>query len=199
MLLKLKSLIIILPIVLQVHAASLAAAEGDCADCNGTLEADTGVGSNNLQVISNVTRVVAGASISKDDQALLCRDFKMKGIAGLKESAEYLGHNIHEVYNQIICDDRTNSDLLKYRTTISDGRADLMSFARYYIREHNDPEGLKKILNTVVNNPSKPSGTLLDFIDFYADNPRLSEQEKIDFAAYEVTIRRFGGKRQSEL
>jgi len=41
MLLKLKSLVFILPIIFQVHAASLAAAEGDCADCNGTLVADT--------------------------------------------------------------------------------------------------------------------------------------------------------------
>ena len=65
MLLKLKSLVFILPILFQVHAANLAAAEGDCADCNGTLEADTGVGSSNLQVISNVTRAVTAVSISK--------------------------------------------------------------------------------------------------------------------------------------
>lgn len=199
MLLKLKSLIIIFPLLVQVHAANLAAAEGDCADCNGTLEADTGVGSNNLQAISSVTRAVSQVNISKDDQAFLCTEFKRNGINGLKEKAEYLGHDIHAVYNQIICDETTNADLLKYRTTISSGRADLMSFARYYIRENNDPEGFKKILNTVVDNPTRPRGTLLDFIDFYSDNPRLSEQEKIDFRAYEVTIRRFGGVRESEL
>lgn len=199
MLLKLKSLVFILPIIFQVHAASLAAAESDCADCNGTLVADTGVGSGNLQVISSVTRAVSSINLTEGQQSTLCYDFNRYGIDALKAKAQELGYSLYDIYDHVKCDDVTNADLLKHRASLPTARADLMSFARYYIREKNDPAGLTKIFNTVINNSTKPRGTLLDFIDFYSNNPYLTEQDKIDFAAYEITIRRFGGKRESEL
>jgi len=51
----------------------------------------------------------------------------------------------------------------------------------------------------VIDNPGKPRGTLLDFIDFYSKNPTHTDQDRIKFTAYEVTIKRFGGMRESEL
>lgn len=145
------------------------------------------------------TGEVSVVALSEGQQNILCENFPRDGIGALKDKAQFYGYNVYEIYDLVKCDDLTQADLLKYRTRLPSGRADLMSFARYYIREFDDAEGLTRILNTVVDNPGRPRGTLLDFIDFYADNPLHTEQDRINFAAYEVTIRRFGGMRESEL
>ena len=74
-----------------------------------------------------------------------------------------------------------------------------MSLARYYIKIHNDPESLARIFNTIVDNPGRPRGTLLDWVDFYVDNPNLYPNDVEEMKAYEEVIRRFGGKREAEL
>tara|TARA_R110002049_G_scaffold210594_3_gene381460 strand:+ start:1026 stop:1625 length:600 start_codon:yes stop_codon:yes gene_type:complete len=199
MLLRLKSLILIIPILCQVHAASLAAAEGDCADCTAALVADTGLGSNNLATISNVTRAVAEVRVTSGEQLVLCERFLLNGLDALKEKAQEYGYELYQIYDQIKCDDVTQADLLKHRASIPNATSDIMSFARLYIRGHNDPSGLTRIFNTVIDNPGKPRGTLLDFIHFYKQNPRHSDEDRLDFEAYEATIRRFGGKLEAEL
>lgn len=138
-------------------------------------------------------------NLTKGQQSTLCYIFNRYGITELRKQAIIEGFELHDIYHCIKCDDATNADLIKHRASLPSARADLMSFARYYIREHNDEEGLKAIFNSIIDNPGKPNGTLLDFVDFYSDNPYLTKQDKINFAAYEVTIRRFGGKRFTEL
>lgn len=194
-----KWILILLPLIWTAQAASLAAAEGDCADCNAALIADTGVGAGNMQIMDGVSRVVASATPTKVEQNIFCRDFIDSNLSGLKEKVREFGYELHDIYKKVTCDDQTNSDLLRHRTRISTAGGDLMSFARYYIREHNDPKGLTEIFNRVIDNPGKPRGTLLDFIDYYSSNPNLSAMDKDNFAAYESTIKRFGGKRESEL
>jgi len=194
-----KFLVLFIPLFWTAHAEYSAAAEGDCADCNNYLSADTGVGSGNMATISGVARAVARAKPSFVEQAAMCQDFLDKNFSGLKARAERLGYSLYEIYDEVKCDSATNADLIKHRASLPTARGDLLALARYYIRENNDPEKLASIFNTVINNPGKPRGTLLDFIDFYADNPNLRPEQKEEFAAYEEVIKRFGGKRESEL
>lgn len=133
------------------------------------------------------------------EQGILCQEFINGSLSGLKSTANEFGYELHDIYHDVQCDDITKADLLRHRASLPTARSDLMSFARYYIREHNDAEGLTKIFNRVIDNPGKPRGTLIDWIDYYSTNPTLTEAQKIDFAAYETTIRRFGGKREAEL
>tara|TARA_R110000868_G_scaffold118569_4_gene314420 strand:- start:1292 stop:1882 length:591 start_codon:yes stop_codon:yes gene_type:complete len=194
-----KWLIALLPLLWSANAASLAAAEGDCADCNAALMADTGVGSSNLQVISGVSRALASATPTKIQQHIFCQEFHDNSFSGLQETVSEYGYDLHDVYNKVSCDSQTKADLIRHRASVSTAGSDLMSMARYYIREKNDPEGLKAIFNRVIDNPGKPRGTLLDFIDYYSSNPNLSAIDKANFDRYESTIKRFGGMRESEL
>lgn len=194
-----KFLVLILPLFWTAHAEYSAAAEGDCADCNNYLSADTGVGSGNMDTISGVARAVARAKPTAGEQYVLCQEFRDKNFSGLKAKAEQYGYDLYTIYDDIKCDASTQADLIKYRASLPTARSDIMALARYYIRENNDPAKLTGIFNTVIDNPGKPRGTLLDFIDFYGKNPNLSSGDKEEFAAYEEVIRRFGGKRESEL
>tara|TARA_R110000868_G_scaffold38661_8_gene135162 strand:+ start:9723 stop:10310 length:588 start_codon:yes stop_codon:yes gene_type:complete len=194
-----KWLIALLPLLWSAHGASLAAAEGDCADCNAALMADTGVGSSNLQVISGVSRALASATPDKDEQQIFCQEFHDNSFSGLQAKVTEFGYDLHQIYNSVSCDSQTKADLIRHRASVATAATDLMSLARYYIREKNDPEGLKAIFNKVIDNPGKPRGTLLDFIDYYSSNPNLTDIDKDKFSRYESTIKRFGGKRESEL
>lgn len=194
-----KYLVLFLPLFWTAQAEYSAASEGDCADCNNYLSADTGVGSGNMAAMTGIARAIAKAKPSFVEQAAMCQDFVNKNFSGLKERAESLGYSLYEIYDEVKCDSTTNADLIKHRASLPTARSDIMSLARYYIRDNNDPAKLASIFNTVIDNPGKPSGTLLDFIDFYSKNPNLSTSDKEEFAAYEEVIKRFGGKRESEL
>ena len=132
-------------------------------------------------------------------QLLICHEMIISGLHAAKAKALQYGYNFNDIYDCVVCDDLTKADLIKHRASVPSARGDLMSFARMYIREYNDPDKLTYIFNKIIDNPGKPTGALLDWVDFYSANPRLSEEEKKNFAAYEVTIRRFGGKRISEM
>lgn len=137
--------------------------------------------------------------LNKAEQLLICQEMLLRGLNGAQTKAAQYGYDFNDIYDCTVCDDITKADLIKHRASMPTARADLMSFARLYIREYNDPEKLTFIFNSIIDNPGEPSGTLLDWVDFYSKNPRLSEEDKVNFAAYEVTIRRFGGKRISEM
>ncbi|WP_283635963.1 hypothetical protein [Aquaticitalea lipolytica] len=134
----------------------------------------------------------------KDEQQIFCQEFHDTGFSGLIAKVEEFGHNLYDVYNCIECDKVTKADLIKHRASVSTAQSDIMSLARYYIKINNDPETLTFIFNRIIDNPGKPRGTLLDWVDYYSSNPNLSEIDKGNFARYESTIRRFGGKREAE-
>ena len=194
-----KWLIAFLPLLWSAHAAGLTAAEGGCADCNATRIADSGAGSNNLQVISGVSRAPASASPDKDEQLIFCHKFHFGNFDGMRAKVEQYGYELHDIYNKVTCDSLTKADLIRHRASVSTASSDIKSLVRYYVLEKNDPEGLKAIFNKVIDNPGRPRGTLLDFIDFYSSNPNLSAIDKANFDRYEPIIRRFGGMRESEL
>jgi hypothetical protein len=137
--------------------------------------------------------------ISEGEQAVICQEMIISDLNAVKAKAAKYGYDLNAIYDCTICDDLTKADLIKHRASMPTARADLMSFARLFIREYKDPERLTFIFNSIIDNPGEPSGTLLDWVDFYRKNPRLSEEEKTNFAAYEITIRRFGGKRMAEM
>ena len=136
---------------------------------------------------------------SEARQLLICDEMLLRGLNGAQTKLKQYGYDLNDIYDCTVCDSMTKADLIKHRASMPTARADLMSFARLFIRQYKDPEKLTFIFNSIIDNPGEPSGTLLDWVDFYSKNPRLSEEEKINFAAYEVTIRRFGGKRISEM
>ena len=136
---------------------------------------------------------------SKGDQLVICFDMIVSGLHAAKARATQYGYDFYDIYDCTICDSMTKADLIKHRASVPSAAGDLMSFARHFIRVLKDPEKLTFIFNSIIDNPGEPSGTLLDWVDFYSKNPRLSEEEKKNFAAYEVTIRRFGGKRMAEM
>jgi hypothetical protein len=134
----------------------------------------------------------------KDEQQIFCQEFHDANFSGLIAKVEEFGHKLYDVYNCIECDKVTKADLIRHRASISTAGSDIMSLARYYIQINNDPETLTFIFNRIIDNPGKPRGTLLDWVDYYSSNPILTEMEKDKFARYESTIRRFGGKREAE-
>lgn len=161
--------------------------------------AGTGVGAGNMQIIDAVSRAGASAKPDPGEQQIFCQEFLNENFNGLQSKVNQYGYELHDIYNDVTCDRQTKADLIRHRASISTAASDIMSLARFYIRDNNDPEGLTAIFNKVIDNPGKPRGTLLDFTDYYSTNPDLSEMEKANFSRYESTIRRFGGKRESEL
>lgn len=137
--------------------------------------------------------------LDESTQSILCEKFMRDNFVALEEYLRRKNMELRDVYDHIMCDYWTQRDLLRERTSISTGNADLMSVIRYYIKIRNDPDGLVAIMNRVIDNPEAPRGTLLDFVHFYGANPNLSEIDKREFRAYETAIRRFGGKTEAEL
>lgn len=137
--------------------------------------------------------------IDQSTQDILCGKFMRDNFVALQEELRRRNLELQEVYDHIMCDLETQADLLRERTSISTGNADLMSVIRYYIKIRNDHAGLIAIMNRVIDNREAPRGTLLDFVHFYGANPNLSEIQKREFRAYEAAIRRFGGKTEAEL
>lgn len=193
-----KWILIFLPLLWSAQAASLAAAEGDCAGCENYLVSDTGVG-NNINTISQVTRALAGSvAFSERDQAILCYEFLRNGFKSLKAKFESHGTTIEDGYKSVKCEDG-REDLVKYRLMNTMGRSDIAAFILYYKRDLNREHELAGIFNTVVPGPKVPKGTLLDFIDFYLGRSDLDAFGKSEYEKIVVMLRRYGAKKESEL
>ena len=151
------------------------------------------------------TALTGGAGAEEQDgpsfveQAAFCQTFVKDNFSGLLEIVRRRGYELYDIYDQVECDSSTHADLIKHRASLPTARSDIISLARYYIREHNDPDKVAQIFNRVIQNPGRPSGTLLDWVDFYGANPNLREEQREEFAGYEEVIRRFGGVREAEL
>lgn len=185
-------------VILAANAVSLKAAEGGCAECESRLGLDAGVGQNSFFVLEGVSRNAA-SRIGTSDQMIICGRFKSGNYNSMKAKLDDLNLQLHEVYDQIECNPRTRADLIRDKTAIPSSRGDLMSFIRYYVRERNDRAELERIFNRVIDNPSAPRGTLIDFINFYSVNPNHTDNEREEFRRYVEIIRRFGGKTEAEL
>lgn len=136
---------------------------------------------------------------SSGEQFVFCFTFRDDNFSGLLEKVREYGYELYDIYDHVVCDASTKADLIKHRASLPSAKGDIISLARYFILEHNDPERVTEIFNRVITNPGRPTGTLLDWVDFYSANPNLYPHDIERFAEYEFVIRHFGGVRESEL
>ena len=181
------------------NATNLAAAEGDCVDCENRLVADTGVGNNNLSALAGVNRALSSnTSISESNQSELCEKFLTYGFNSLKQFFTELGTSVGEGYDKVKCEAK-REDLLKYRQRNAMGRSDLAAFILHYKRDLNREADLPKIFNTVTPGPRVPNGTLIDFIEYYRNMQDMDDYSKGEYEKMITLLRRYGAKKASEL
>ena len=186
---------------------------------------DTATGARTL--VSGETRPYTAEREPIDDLAsnALCRMTREGGLSDIRQFLTRMNWELDDAYPRIVCaqgsyeftggvDDIDDGDKYEYREY---GRVDLLkqsvmhpyglgvpvSLARYYIRELDQPEKIARIYNTVETMPGFTSGTLLDFLHYFRDNPMYGRdwtQDELDrYDSTERLIRRFGGLTAAEL
>ncbi len=142
--------------------------------------------------------VSGGVQLSREQQGMICNAFIDENFIAMRDQFGVYGTTLEDSYDSVRCHDGRR-DLIKYRMLTYSGRSDVAAFILHYKRDLNREQDLPVIFNRVVPGPGYPSGTLLDFIDFYRRMDDLNAAGQREYDAMINMLQKFGAKRACEV